>query len=333
MKAKPMLDSGMVCGDYVVDSRLESFDDEEIYLARHGEHGTWHALKVLDQVDSRRRMRLEQEAVFRDELRHPNIVPATECIDVDGRPALVMEFVEGPSMQAWLAECRPLADKLSLFRGIVEGVRHAHSHQVIHRGLTPGNVMLQPGAGNTWIPRICDFGLAKALAPEMGKYGGLTTINTSLGPVGYAAPEQCRDASAVTPAADLFSLGCILYEMTCGVDPFNGLSAFDALAAKSGEQYPPPSHVAPGLPTELYELIDRLLAARPEARPAGCDAVLAALDPIYDQVAPPPSSIRLAAMPLAPAPDEPQVELQTVLVMCGIPLVALLVGLVVVFAP
>lgn len=337
--ATPTLDTGVVVGEYAIDSRLEARDNAVCYLARHQQNHTWHLLKVIDTVDPRKRLRLEQEAVFRDTLRHPNIVPATACIDIDGRPALVTEFVEGPSMEVWLAEAsRPLHDKLALFRGILEGVRHAHANQVVHRGLTPSNVLLQPGPGDTWIPRISDFGLAKALSPEMGRFGGLTTINTGLGTPGYAAPEQVRDATAVTPAADLYSLGCILYELVCGVAPFTGMSAFATMSAQSKESYPPPASVAPGLPAELYELLHTMLAADPTRRPADCEQVIHALDRIYEQVAPPPS---LARVPSARGrgaittemSTEGQIGLDTVLLLCAIPLVGLVIGAAVVFAP
>lgn len=337
MNANSVLESGVVYGHYAIDSVLESRDDGETYLARHTQRATWHALKVVDHLDARKRMRLEREAVFRDELRHPNIVPATECIDVGGRPALVMEFVEGPTMRSWLDEdVRPLTDKLALFRGIVEGVRFAHAMQVVHRALTPSHVVLQPGPGDTWIPRIYDFGLAKAKNPEMGKYGGLTTINTSLGPSGYAAPEQSRDAASVEESADLYALGCILYELVCGVAPFTGMSAFDALTSKTRESYPPPAHVAPGMPNELYSLLHRMLAADASDRPS-CDSVLSELDRVYERVVashtPRIPAGRKASTSTWNVDLEEQVDLQSVLILCCIPLCGLVLGLVVVFAP
>jgi len=275
---------------YVIDSVLGRGGNAVVYLVQHQPRGTWHALKVLRTLDGRRRLRIEQEAILRDDLRHRNIVPAFESVDVEGAPGLVMDFVEGPTLQEFLADDPPtdLVWRLHLFEGIVEGVRHAHAHNVVHRDLKPSNVLLQPDQHYNWLPRISDFGLAKAMSPEAGKYGGLTTFNTSLGSAGYAAPEQVRDASTVDSGADLYSLGCILYELVCGIGPFAGRSTFDTLQAQHAGDYRPPHELAPGLPPALYQLIVTLIAADPADRPHSCDQLLADLHDILEPIDRPP---------------------------------------------
>ncbi|MBX2796610.1 MAG: serine/threonine protein kinase [Myxococcales bacterium] len=329
MEADPLLQPGTTFSGYQVDSLLGRGATAAVYLVQHTQKGSWHALKLLKNVDSRRKLRVEQEAIFRDELRHPNIVPATEAIEVGDAPGLVMDFVEGPTMAQWLRETDPsLPDQLALFRGIVEGVRHAHANQVIHRDLKPSNILLQPGPDDTWVPRISDFGLAKALEPEMGRFGGLTTVNTGLGTAGYAAPEQVRDASAVTVRADLYSLGCILYEAVCGVGPFAGLSTFDTLTAQRAKRYAAPDVVAPGLPPDLYELIDTLMSPDPEDRPADCEEVLRRIDAIYYRLVG-TSSTHAQARVLGPTGDG--LGLVPALLLCLVPLGAMLLGAAVVF--
>ncbi len=330
MSQAEQVQPGCVFDGYQVDSVLGRGANATVYLAQQTHRGTWHALKVLHSVDSRRKMRIEQEAIFRDELRHPNIVPATEAINVYDHAALVMDFVEGPSLVAWLDEGTPdLLDVLALFRGIVAGVHHAHSHQVIHRDLKPSNVLLQPGPDQTWVPRISDFGLAKALSPDLSRFGGLTTVNTSLGTAGYAAPEQIRDASGVDSRADLYSLGCILYEMICGVAPFAGLSTFDTLTAQVGDRYTDPATLAPGLPPDLYTLIRDLMRSDPDHRIQGCDEVLQRVDQLLQPLA--GASVASPGSSRAPVPGLGLDGLIPVLVLCGLPLFALVLGSAVVF--
>ncbi len=328
MSASPYLEPGAVYGEYEIVRHVGHGANAVVYEAKHVRTGAPFALKIMIRMDGRRRVRIEQEAIFREELRHPNIVPAIDCLDIAGDPALVMEFVEGPSVKVWLRDGEPtLVDVLAVFRGIVEGVRFAHEHQVVHRDLKPSNVLLQPGPRGAWVPRISDLGLAKALAPEVGRFGGLTTVNTGLGDPGYAAPEQVRDASAVGPRADLYSLGCILYEMVCGVAPFAGLSSFDTLAAQRDDRFTAPEHLAPGLPEELYQLIRRLLSADPLRRPADAEAVGEEMEAILDQLAPPVTD----GGSWEALHGGPQVSLGAVLTLCAIPLVGLLLGSAVVF--
>lgn len=331
MGGSQVLEPGSVFGDYEIDSQVGRGSNAVVYLARNLRHDTWHALKLLRNLDSRRQIRLEQEGIFREELRHPNIVPVTEIVQVGGEPGLVMEFVEGPSLSVWMRDASPpLADCLAVFRGILDGVSHAHRNNVIHRDLKPSNVLLHPGSDQTWMPRISDFGLAKAMSSEVGKFGGLTTVNTGLGTPGYAAPEQVRDASAVTARADFYSLGCILYEMTCGVGPFSGLSAFDTLAAQRDDRFAPPEDLAPGLPPRLYQLIRRLISADPLRRPADCVPIMEEIDHIYEEITRPAPGMEPAPPEEEPAPlppyEEVSLRLGSILLLCAIPLVALVLG-------
>lgn len=320
------LEAGSIYGDYQVDSRLSDTDQVSIYLAKHTKRRTWHEIKVLWVGDGRRRMRIEQEAVFRDELRHPNIVAATECLDIEDVPALVSEFVEGPTLAEWLRSTTPpIQQTLQLFRDLVLGVQHAHESQIVHRDLNPANIRLQPSRDGEWTPRIADFGLAKALGAEWNRFGGLTTINTALGTAGYAAPEQVRDASSVDHRTDLYSLGCILYELVCGVAPFAGLSTFDTLAAQHSDRYTLPEQLAPGLPPELYELIGRLVVAAPDARIQDCATVLTELDAIIAKFGG-PLEVGMELVTLKSTDG-----LGMVIALVAVPTVALLAGSLVVF--
>ncbi len=327
LETQPRVEIGRICDGYAVEAVLAEGANANVYLVRNTRRRTPHALKVLKRVDPRRKVRVEQEAILRDDLRHPNIAAASEVIEVDGQPALVMDLVQGPSLARWMDDDPPedLGLRLALFRGIVLGCGHAHRHGVVHRDLKPSNVLLEKKDDGTWIPRVGDFGLARALAPEVGKFGGLTTVNTGLGTAGYASPEQVRDATTVDARADLYSLGCILYELVCGISPFAGLSAFDTIQAQREGRWRPPEELAPGLPPALYALIRDLMEVDRDRRPATAELVIERLDRLLADQPP--------AAPTAPIDDsrDDALELGPILVLCAIPLAAMLVGAVVVF--
>ena len=329
MGEAPRVESGRIWGGYAVQSVIAEGANATVYRVTHTRRKTTHALKVLKGVDSRKQLRIEQEAIFREELRHQNIVPATDAIEVDGRPALVMELVEGPSLADWLVDGAPddLLERLRVFRGIVDGCAYAHARGVIHRDLKPTNIQLQRGPDG-WVPRISDFGLARALAPELGRFGGLTTVNTGLGTAGYAAPEQVRDATSVDARADLYSLGCILYELVCGIAPFSGMSTFDTLQAQKEGRYRAPEELAPGLPPAVYALIRELVEPDRDRRLATAEALIARVDALLAQgeVAP----TRAPSAPPSPATVD-GLDLGPALVLSAIPIGAMLLGAAVVF--
>ena len=144
------LEVGRICNGYVVEALIAESEGAVVYAVKHVKRGSRHALKVLRRVDSRRKLRIEQEAIFREELAHPNIAPAFDSVEVDGQPGLVMDYVDGPSLARWMSEEAPddLGERLALFRGIVEGCRHAHSRGVMHRDLKPSNVLLTRSGGS-----------------------------------------------------------------------------------------------------------------------------------------------------------------------------------------
>lgn len=317
---KPRIESGRIWEGYVVESVLGEGANANVYLVQHVKRKSYYALKVMRRMDSRRKARMEQEAIFRDYLRHKNVVRAFHVMDIDGAPGLVMEYITGPTLSTWLANDTraDLGERLEIFRGIADGCRFAHQKGVVHRDLKPSNVLLEPASGGTFIPKISDFGLAKAMEPEIGKYGGLTTVNTGLGTVGYAAPEQVRDATSVDHRADLYSLGCILYELVCGIGPFAGLSAFDTLQAQRDGRYRRPEEVAPGLPPALYDLIRQLMATRPDDRPLDAQEVLRRLDSVGTALE--------AATTLKVGQAGPDFELPTVVTLFALPTFAAVLG-------
>jgi serine/threonine protein kinase len=160
------LERGQVVDRYTVHRELGRGGMAVVYLVQHNTLETLHALKVLTVGSHKIRDRLIQEGKVQAQLRHVNVVAVTDVLDVDGSPGLLMEYVEGPALDTWLLGKRLDVDEAErLFRGILDGVQRAHQLGIVHRDLKPANVMLSEGPDG-WIPKVTDFGLAKALQEE-----------------------------------------------------------------------------------------------------------------------------------------------------------------------
>jgi serine/threonine protein kinase len=183
------------------------------------------------------RFRWEAEAAAR--LQHPNIVQVYHVGEFDGFPFMVLEFVDGRSLnQRWDGKPQPPRETAGLVRTLALAVEHAHQQGVIHRDLKPGNVLMQrrrqqgpPEDAATWegaqVPKISDFGLAKHWGEEDS---GLTRPGEVLGTPNYMAPEQVIGArGTIGPAIDIYGLGAILYYGLAGRPPFCGVTAIDTL--------------------------------------------------------------------------------------------------------
>ena len=272
-----------------------------VYKARHVQLDSEHAIKVLFVGSPAVRRRLLREGKVQANLRHPNIVSVTDVLEVLGAPALVMEYVAGPSLDAWLAEHRPTLDQsLWLFRGILKGIGAAHARGVIHRDLKPANVLLAPVQGDL-MPKVTDFGLVKSIVAQ----GDHTLTGMTLGTPEYMGPEQIRDARHVDQRADMWALGCILYELVCGVRAFSAAdrrSVFDRIVA--GDYVPAPDRVA-GLPPFVADAIDGLLAVDVADRLSSAEA----LRSLLYRDGTPPGHIAAPRTPARPIlVDETQLE-------------------------
>ena len=208
-----MLDVGAVVDRYEVMSVLGQGGMAVVYRVRHVELGSLHALKLLLAVRPDQQERLLQEGRIQARLHHPNLVRVHDVLRVDGRPALVMEYVDGPSLDRYVAVNKPSLEVIeNIFRGICAGVGHAHSNGMIHRDLKPANILLHVVDGAP-IPKVTDFGIAKVL--ELGD-SGQTSAGIAMGTPRYMAPEQIRDARAVDARADVYALGALLFELVSG---------------------------------------------------------------------------------------------------------------------
>jgi serine/threonine protein kinase len=212
------------------------------------------------------RFRLEAEAAAR--LQHPNIVQIYEVGQQGGVPYFVSELVRGGTLEERLAAGPlPARQGAELLEKLAQAVGHAHSHGVVHRDLTPSNVLLTE-AGE---PKISDFGLAKVL---MGGAVGTTHAGELVGTPSYMAPEQAEGRTdRVGPPADIWALGVILYEVLTGQQPFHAPTVLQTLDQVRFTVPAPPRRHQRGVPRQLEAICLKCLHKDPGRRYASAEAL------------------------------------------------------------
>jgi serine/threonine protein kinase len=225
------------------------------------------ALKMVlagDLAASEELTRFRSEAAAAAQLHHPNVVQVFDIGEYDGRVFFSMELIPGGSLADHTAAGPlPPEEAARVLEMIARGVHAAHQRGIVHRDLKPGNILLGlptvPGQLGT--PKITDFGLARFGSSN------LTMADAILGTPSYMAPEQALGQSRdVTPAADIWSLGAILYECLTGQPPFDGESALAVIERVRFEPVVPPSHLEPAVPAELEAICLTCLSKSPECR-------------------------------------------------------------------
>jgi tetratricopeptide (TPR) repeat protein len=253
------LDAGARFGPYEIRELIGRGGMGEVYRALDPRLGREVAIKVLpahlaDDRESVERFRREARAVAA--ISHPNIV---SIFDV-GSDFVVTELLEGEMLRTRLDRAPLERDEmLRVCSGVADGLGAVHSKGIIHRDLKPENVFLTAGGG----VKILDFGLAAMMQPIEGfESNAITEPGMVVGTVGYMSPEQLS-GKPLTPATDVFSFGCIAYEMLLGRKPFEGESSVEMIASILRDD--PFAH-APNIAPELRALLARCLAKRPEQR-------------------------------------------------------------------
>ncbi len=199
-----------------------------------------------------------RERAILTSLRHPNLVPVYDLVVEGDTVGIVMDLVSGGDLRAWLTANGPLlpTEVARIGAGIAAGLAEVHAVGVVHRDVKPENVLMDDiGAQRT--PRLTDFGMSRFTnSSQLGRSSVLA------GTPRYVAPELA-DGGDATPAADLYSLGIVLYELCCGVPPFVGPSMLAVLRQHAEEQPGRPE----GIPDQLWDMISWLLAKGPQVRP------------------------------------------------------------------
>jgi serine/threonine protein kinase/tetratricopeptide (TPR) repeat protein len=221
--------------------------------------------------------RFRREILLTARLQHPHIVPVLSTGEMNGLPFYTMPFVEGESLRVWLVRSGPMpvVDTVRIVRDVARALDFAHGHGVVHRDIKPENVLL---AGDS--ATVTDFGISKALdaARAPGHTGTLTELGFAVGTPQYMAPEQISADPDVDHRADLYSLGCVAYEMLVGEPPFAGVGPTALLRAHLVQNPELVTAKRADVPEALCMLIAGLLAKEPANRPPSARDVLAMLD-------------------------------------------------------
>jgi serine/threonine protein kinase len=245
-------------GRYRVERVLGDGAMAKVFLAEDGELGRRVAVKLLDErlaSDASYRARFAREARAAASLSHPNVVGVFDAGEADGRPFIVMEHVEGRTLEERLRRDGALTPKevCRIGRQVSAGLEHAHSAGLVHRDLKPGN-LIERRDGTI---KIADFGIAR-----LNETTELTEAGTILGTAAYLAPEQA-EGGEITQAADVFTLGVVLYELLTGRRPWR----VESLAELARRRFTPPAELPADTPWSLREAIERSLETDPAARP------------------------------------------------------------------
>jgi serine/threonine-protein kinase len=288
---------GTVLGNYRILQKLGEGGMGVVYLGRHEALGHAVAVKVLQPALSRDATMVKRfftEAQAATSIRSPGIVQIFDFgTSPDGAAYFVMELLEGVPLSRRLAERRlDYGECCRIGRQVANALHAAHQCGITHRDLKPDNLFLVPDpdvAGGERV-KVLDFGIAK-LATEAQGPAAVTQAGLVLGTPSYMAPEQCRGAGAIDARADIYSLGCILYEMACGHPPFVAAGAGEVLGAHQFLPPPMPQTRAPDIPQSLAVLLLHMLAKSPDLRPSTMAAVAQALDDVHRAIGPGARSI------------------------------------------
>ena len=262
----PRLEAGSEIGHFRIEREIGRGGAGVVYLAHDTKLGRRVAIKSLPlelMRDAQMRSRLKREAKLLAALDHPNIATIHDIVEqAESGGYLILEYIEGDTLAERIAR-KPLdlREVLSIAQQIAEAVAAAHEHGVTHRDLKPGNIKITP-EGKV---KVLDFGLAKAVAGEAAdQESTITEPGRVIGTPAYMSPEQAR-GKPTDKRCDIWSFGCVLYEMLTGKVPFEGETVSDTLACIL-EREPNWSALPPAAPANIRVLLRRCLEKDPHRR-------------------------------------------------------------------
>jgi eukaryotic-like serine/threonine-protein kinase len=292
------LEIGQRVGEYEVLALLGAGGMGQVYSARNVISGRVEAMKVLlpdinaeAEVATRFTVEIRTLAAF----DHPNIAQLRTAFEYEKQLVMVMEFVEGTTLEK-LPGARPMlvTDAINYSTQVLAALTYAHSKGVTHRDIKPANIMITSHG----LVKLMDFGIAKSNTDHQ-----LTRPGTTVGSLYYMSPEQVRGDS-VDARSDIYSFGVTLYQMLTGRRPFQGESAYSVLTAQLNEAPVPPVQLNPTLPTGLNEVVLRAMSKAPEARFQSAEEFRQALLKAQQGVNS-TASMSIPAMAAVPPPVQP----------------------------
>lgn len=236
--------------------------------------------------------RFVRESRITARLRHPGVPAVYDAGSLDARPYLVMQRVHGISLADLVAEQERLDAgwAAAVAAQVCSVLTAAHGASLVHRDLKPVNLMLEPDG----TVKVLDFGLAVAM--EGADTSRITRSGETPGTPAYMAPEQLMTGGS-TPQSDLYSLGCVLYEMLAGARAFSGSTPYAVMHKQVGEAPRPLQSLRPDVPDGLLRVVESLLEKSPDDRPAGAEEVYRSLLPHAADLGPIPGVLHPPALP------------------------------------
>jgi serine/threonine-protein kinase len=271
--AKKRLEQALA-GAFAVQREIGHSATSTVYLARDLKHHRRVAIKVLHPELAATLVgeRFHREIEIAASLSHPHIVPLYSSDEADGLLHYVMPYVEGESLEDRIDRdgTLPLGEALRIARKVAAALNYAHARGVVHRDIKPANIMLTAGE-----PLVSDFGIARAITAA--GHERITETGVAVGSPVYMSPEQASGVWELDGRSDIYSLGCVLYEMLCGQPPLTGATLAATLRRKLEEEVIPLESRLKGIPPDLEAVLTSALAKNPEDRYASADAFAEAL--------------------------------------------------------
>lgn len=269
--------TGALGSRYLVERELGRGGMATVYLARDLKHGRLVALKVLrpEVAATLGLERFLREIQVAAGLTHPHILSLHDSGEAEGLLYYVMPFIAGESLRDRLSREQRLEveDALGIAREVADALDYAHHQGVVHRDIKPENILL--GSGHAL---VADFGIARAIDAAGGTHSTLTQSGSVVGTPTYMSPEQVTGDPMLDARSDVYSLGCVLFEMLTGSPPFAGSTAQAILVRRLSENAPSLRSLRPAVPAAVEAAVARALAREPADRFPSAGALSAALD-------------------------------------------------------
>jgi eukaryotic-like serine/threonine-protein kinase len=270
------LEAGQQVGEYVIENKIGEGGFGAVYRATHPLIGKVAAVKVLARqysADPQMLSRFVAEARAVNQIRHRNIIDIFAFGQIeDGRHFYVMELLDGEPLDRFVEETGgcSLGAAIPILREVARALDAAHAKGIAHRDLKPENVFLVRDADGTMTPKLLDFGIAKLLGSASQETGHRTRTGSPIGTPYYMSPEQCRGRD-VDHRTDIYSFGCLAYELLTGKVPFDAEENITILFKQINDEPVPPSQVVaenpalPPLPAGVDEAIAWMMKKEPAA--------------------------------------------------------------------
>ena len=263
-----------LAGQYTIDREIGRGALTCVYLAEERKHRRRVAMKVLrpELTAGLSTARFHREIAIAASLHHPHILPLLDSGEVGDVLYFTMPYVEGATLSRLIAKhsVLPISDAVRFARQVASGLSYAHARGIIHRDVKPGNILVTDD-----VAQLADFGIARAIEEAAG--ARITETGLAIGTPAYMSPEQALTPEALDERSDLYSLGCVLYEMLAGQPPFSGASSRAILTRHAMDPVPSLHTVRPTVSERLQQTIAKALAKEPVDRQANLAELAAEL--------------------------------------------------------